>query len=255
MIDIYVGPDSAHWPIHERLLCYYSHFFSRLFYDKNARSRSGSNKSYGLPDEDELPFELLVGWLYARSIRRPTEEKNIGPLLDLYLLADKFEMEKLAADVVETVREWYHTSHTYPGLRRVQYIYANTNEDNKMREMMVSSVARQLATAETIPAHWATALQRNGELAVDIIRSIQQWHLEEKSIPDARDASTERGRTVLGFSAIEEDRGRSTETAATAETTDTNLGVQSLGSSEGGLLKNDMVEETAGTGSKLPDQV
>jgi len=218
MVDIYVGPESTHWPLHERLLCYHSPFFASIFYDKNSNSRPGQNKSYGLPDEDDYPFELLVGWLYSRSMRQPKEEKDLGPLLDLYLLADKFEMEKLASDVVDTVRDFYHSTSTYPGLRRVQYIYSNTSEDNIMREMMVSSVARFLALGDTIPVHWAKALRKNGQLAVDIIRAIQEWHLESRSVPDARDASADRGRTTKGFSTVEEDRGTSIETAQTDAT-------------------------------------
>jgi BTB/POZ domain len=229
--DIYVGPESTHWPIHERLLCYHSPFFTSLFDsdDKDPAKKKDGNHSYRLPDEDDYSFELLVGWLYAKAIRQPRSETDIGPLLDLYLLSEKFEMKKLSNDVVEVVREWYFLTGTYPGLRRVQYIYAETDEDNEMREMMVSSIARQLTTSDMIPVHWANALQRNGQLAVDIIRSIQQWHLEAKSIPDMRDGSEKRGRLENGgaFSAIEPEAAGSVETA---DTGDTNLGIESLNS-------------------------
>ena len=156
-----------------------------------------------MDDCDDLPFELLVGWLYSKALRYPEEEKDIGALLDLYFLAEKFEMAKLSEDVVETIRAFYHNNETYPALRRVQYVYANTEEDNILREMMVSSVARYLTLADIMPPVWEKALKRNGQLAVDIIRSIQQWHLEGKSLPDARDASQDRGRSV-GFAAVEE---------------------------------------------------
>jgi hypothetical protein len=223
IVDVYVGSKSTHWPIHEKLLCYHSPFFASIFYDKKANTRPGSSKSYGLPDEDDLPFELLVGWLYSGAIKPPPEEKDVGPLLDLYLLADKFEMQKLADDVVNTVREFYHSTGTYPGLRRVQYIYSNTDDDNMMREMMVGSIARYLTLGDTIPNHWAKALQRNGQLALDIIRSIQEWHLESRSVPDARDASADRGRLANGaFSAVEE-RPKSQETHDTTGTTEIGL--------------------------------
>lgn len=221
IVDIYVGPETTHWPIHEKLLCYHSPFFASIFYDKKANTRPGTTKSYGLPEDDDHPFQLLVGWLYSGAILPPKEEKDIGPLLDLYLLADKFEMAKLANDVVNTVREFYHSTSTYPGLRRVQYIYSNTDDDNVMREMMVGSIARYLALSEQIPNHWAKALQRNGQLALDIIRSIQQWHLESQAVPDARDASTERGRvTNAAFSAVAEpERPASQGTDASASET------------------------------------
>ena len=156
-----------------------------------------------MEDCDDLPFELLVGWLYSKALRYPEEEKDIGPLLDLYFLSEKFEMAKLSEDVVETIRAFYHNNETYPALRRVQYVYANTEEDNILREMMVSSVARYLTLADSMPPVWEKSLKRNGQLAVDIIRSIQQWHLEGKILPDARDASQDRGRSV-GFAAVDE---------------------------------------------------
>ncbi|MCJ1340387.1 hypothetical protein MMC09_005681 [Bachmanniomyces sp. S44760] len=196
MVDIYVGPDATHWILHEKLLCHHSPFFASIFYSKN--KNSSSSKEFGMPDLDDQPFELFVGWLYSRALRYPEEEKDIGPLLDLYLLSEKFEIEKLALDVVETVRAFYHNNETYPGLRRVQYVYANTEEDNAMREMMVGSVARYLTLAERIPQHWERALKKNGQLAVDIIRSIQEWHLEGRSVPDARDGSLERERKENG---------------------------------------------------------
>lgn len=203
LVDIYVGPESTHWVLHEKLLCYHSPFFASKFYTKS--KPTASSKSFGLPDEDDLPFELFVGWLYSRALRYPEEEKDIGPLLDLYFLSEKFDIQKLGDDIVETVRAFYHNNESYPGLRRVQYVYANTEEDNPMREMMVGSVARYLTLADTIPVHWERALKKNGQLAVDIIRSIQEWHLEGRSVPDARDASMDRGRdnNAVGFSNVE----------------------------------------------------
>lgn len=196
MVDIYVGPESTHWNLHEKLLCYHSPFFAKTFYDK--KYKSASSKSFGMPDVDDAAFELFVGWLYSRALRYPQEEKDIGPLLELYLLADKFDISKLAEDVVETVRAFYHNNETYPGLRRVQYIYAETGDDDIMREMMVASVARYLTLSDSIPPHWDRALRKNGQLAVDIIRSIQEWHLDTRSVPDARDASMDRGRKFSG---------------------------------------------------------
>jgi hypothetical protein len=182
MVDIYVGPENTHWILHEKLLCHYSPFFRRIFYAKNSNTTS-----FGLPEEEDAPFKTFVGWLYSSSLPVPREESDLGLMFDLYLMAEKFMIPNLIADIMQVVREWYKYSDSYPGLRRVQYIYANTEEGSPMRHMLVHSVARMMVIEKGIPAHWDKALKKNGQLAVDIIKAIQDWRLDEEIVPDARD--------------------------------------------------------------------
>ncbi|EUC45209.1 hypothetical protein COCMIDRAFT_96055 [Bipolaris oryzae ATCC 44560] len=190
MVDIYVGPENTHWILHEKLLCHHSPFFRKIFYSKS--STSSRTQSFGLPDEEDLPFKTFVGWLYSSSLPVPREEADLGTAFDLYLMAEKFEIPALVADVLQVVREWYKYSDSYPGLRRVQYIYANTEESSPMRHMLVHAVARMMVVANTgIPPHWDKALRKNGQLAVDIIRAIQDWRLDEETVPDAREEPAE----------------------------------------------------------------
>jgi len=186
MVDIYVGPENTHWILHEKLLCYHSPFFRSIFYAKNSTTRS-----FGLPDEEDAPFKTFVGWLYSSSLPVPREEADLTMLLDLYLMAEKFQIPALISDVLQVVREWYKFSDTYPGLRRVQYIYANTEDGSPMRHMLVHSVARLMVLEHGIPAHWDKALRKNGQLAVDIIKAIQDWRLDESVVPDSRDDPAE----------------------------------------------------------------
>jgi len=189
MVDIYVGSDNTRWIIHEKLLCARSKFFAQIFYKKNGSSSSpSSNKSFGLPDEEDEPFRLFVGWLYSAYIVTPEEEADLGNLFDLYLMGEKWAIAGLVKDVLEAVRKFYRISETYPGLRRVQYIYSNTDQESPMRKLLVSSVARMLALKESIPSHWDKALRKNGQLAVDLIKAIQEWHIEGDNVPDPRDA-------------------------------------------------------------------
>lgn len=185
MVDIYVGAENTHWILHEKLLCYHSPFFRKVFYSKT--SNANKTQSFGLPEEEDAPFKTFVGWLYSSSLPVPREEADLGTCFDLYLMAEKFEIPALIADVLQVVREWYKYSDTYPGLRRVQYIYANTEEGSPMRHMLVHSVARMMVIEKGIPAHWDKALRKNGQLAVDIIKAIQDWRLDEEVIPDARE--------------------------------------------------------------------
>ncbi|KAF1938846.1 hypothetical protein EJ02DRAFT_468599 [Clathrospora elynae] len=189
MADIYVGPENTHWILHEKLLCYHSPFFRKVFYSK--ASHSHKTQSFGLPDEEDAPFKTFVGWLYSSSLPVPREEADLGTCFELYLMAEKFEIPSLVADVLQVVREWYKYSDTYPGLRRVQYVYANTEDGSPMRHMLVHAVARMMVIEKGMPAHWDKALRKNGQLAVDIIRAIQDWRLEEDAIPDSREEPAE----------------------------------------------------------------
>lgn len=196
MVDIYVGPNNTHWVLHEKLLCHHSPFFRRIFYTKSPNN-AHSNKTYGLPDEEDATFKTFVGWLYSNSLPIPREEADLTVAYDLYLLSEKLEIPRLGQDILQIVREWYKFSDTYPGLRRVQYIYANTEEGSPMRVMLVHAVARMLVLGDSgkgdgvrlggIPKHWDKALRKNGQLAVDIIRAVQEWGIEEERIPDARE--------------------------------------------------------------------
>jgi len=186
MVDIYVGEENTHWILHEKLLCHHSPFFRKIFYAK------GSNtQSFGLPEDDDNAFKTFVGWLYSSSLPVPREESDLGVLFELYLMAEKFQIPNLIADVLQVVREWYKFSDSYPGLRRVQYIYANTENGSPMRHMLVHSIARMMVLEKGLPAHWDKALRKNGQLAVDIICAIQDWRLDEEVVPDARDDPAE----------------------------------------------------------------
>src|ERR1700759_4918981 len=172
MVDIYVGSENTHWILHEKLLCARSKFFNKVFYGAQAKSRT---KRFGLPEDEDEPFRTFVGWLYSEAIPVPEEEKDLGNLFELYLMGEKWQIANLVRDVLDTVRAYYRITQTYPGLRRVQYIYANTDVDSPMRQLLISSVARMLVVGDSMPAHWDRALIRNGQLAVDLIRAVQLW--------------------------------------------------------------------------------
>lgn len=202
MVDIYVGPENTHWVLHEKLLCYRSRFFRNIFFSKSGDRK---NRFFGLPDEDDEPFRLFVGWLYSERVPPPKEEEDLSPLLDMYLMAEKWEIKRLIVEVLDSVRQYYHETDTWPSLRRVQYIYSNTENESPMRQLLVSCVARMLALGQGVPQHWQNALTKNGQLAVDIILNVQKWHLDKEKVPDAREQS------VVGFADDAQKKGMAME--------------------------------------------
>jgi hypothetical protein len=87
MVDIYVGQENTKWILHEKLLCYRSKFFRNIFH-----SKENKNRQFGLPDEEDEPFRLFVGWLYSGHTPTPKEEKDLTILLDLYLMVRFFAL-------------------------------------------------------------------------------------------------------------------------------------------------------------------
>jgi hypothetical protein len=243
MVDIYVGPENTHWILHEKLICARSKFFNKIFYTKYSKTHGSGNKTFGLPDEEDEPFRLFVGWLYSSRVPPPDEEKELGTLFDLYLMGEKWQIAGLVKDVLDAVRKFYRNSNSFPGLRRVQYIYGNTDEDSPMRQLLVSSVARMLVLGEGMPTHWEKALKKNGQLAVDIIRAVQAWKLDPKSVPDAREEASglEIEKVIEVEKAEERQQGvpkGEQEDTATEEASTAAKDIENLGNNETNGLVN-----------------
>jgi len=134
---------------------------------------------------------MFFGWLYSGYVPVPEQESDLGNLFDVYLMGEKWAIAGLVKDVLEAVRKYYRVTDSFPGLRRVQYIYANTDSESPMRKLLVGSIARMLALDDKMPAHWDKALRKNGQLAVDIIMAIQAWHISKDDVPDPRQTPSE----------------------------------------------------------------
>jgi len=183
LVTITVGPTSTPYSLHEKLLCARSQFFAKTF----SSSPSSKDKKYDLPEEDPEPFASFVSWLYSAYTPTPTSESGLDILYDLYLLGSNLRARSLQNQVMAQIKAWYKDTDTYPGLRRVQYVYANTEEGSPMRAMLVSAVARGLVLrGDGIPQHWDKALRKNGMLAVDLVRAVQGWSLNPDTVPDVR---------------------------------------------------------------------
>jgi hypothetical protein len=184
MVDIYIGPSAAHWVLHSKLLSARSAHFRRAI---STASKTAGSTTIRLPDDDEAPFALLVGWLYSGRIPAPAHESDVGALLELHLMGERWGMPRLACAALGAVRAFYRRTDSFPSLRRVQYACACSAEDSELRRLMVGSMARMLVLGEgEVPAHWERALRRDGPMAFDVIRAVREWGLEAESVPDVR---------------------------------------------------------------------
>ncbi|RMY72605.1 hypothetical protein D0862_14429 [Hortaea werneckii] len=192
IVDIYVGPENTHWALHEKLLCHRSPFFRNVFWTNTPTDKGNrQNPTFGLPDDDDIPFRHFVGWLYSDHIPPPREEKDLTTLIDLYLMGEKWTIPRLTHAVLDSIRGFYHDTDSWPSLRRVQYVYGHSEPESVLRQLLVSCVARMLVLGggreQRMPEHWEKALRRNGQLAVDILLCVQKWPFEAERVPDGED--------------------------------------------------------------------
>ena len=110
MVDIYVGQENTKWILHEKLLCYRSKFFRNIFY-----SKENKNRQFGLPDEEDEPFRLFVGWLYSGHTPTPKEERDLTILLDLYLMVRDFDDRNLEQKLTTIAGREVGDPRSYPG--------------------------------------------------------------------------------------------------------------------------------------------
>lgn len=178
-----------------------------------------SHKTIDLPEEDETAFSLFVPWLYSSRIQPADTESDIGPLLELSLLSSTLKCSNLQSQVLEEIRSFYDRTDTFPGLRRVQYVYEYTCQESPLRALIIGSVARYLVLRqEGIPEHWTKALQRDGRLAVDLLLEIQRWRLDAAEIPDVRrDPEAVRGLITEREDADGNEHARRDDEHATAQ--------------------------------------
>lgn len=110
-----------------------------------------------------------------------------------------------------------------------------------MRQLLISSVARNLVTSESgMPPQWDKALRKNGQLAVDIIIAMQKWNLEKESIPDPRQDSV---KPILEESE-----------QAKAQKKDGQQNDEDQSSEQGGEENDDETEEGAEDGEQEEDE-
>ena len=106
MITVYVGPKSKRYAIHEPLLAQYEWFRKEI----NASSDAASPDSITLIAEDPKIIELLITWLYRKTLKAiSTIDENVAKeeataYVDLYLRACAWEIRELQNSIMDRLR-------------------------------------------------------------------------------------------------------------------------------------------------------
>jgi hypothetical protein len=182
-VIIYVGPKNTKFNLHENLLCNKSSYFRAAFRSGFTESEE---KTMRMPEDSVDAFEYLVNFLYAPrfTLQPPESEFVMGVYFELYILSSKLCIDALQNVVIDTILQFFRgCNFKSPYLRpsHIQFIYENTIPTSKMRDLAAQLTLLNGVSGVhgiyrgSVDPSWDGLLQKNAELAFDIIKEIRPW--------------------------------------------------------------------------------
>ena len=218
MTTILAGESGKPFKILTDLLTSRSPYFRELFGGTPTTRRSSlvsvsvpsdipeaSDATLHFPELNEFAFALFNRWLYGAKLTGPTDFHTMQHYLGLYVLASRFQIEKLENEVMDLTRAYYRATHMTSPPYRLEYIYENTQGPNKMREFLVATAAQRTIADGGMGGVMRDVLGQGGELTVDFLEALVRFQAEEGH--DVR-----RGRDCLWHKHVETRRCRKNAT-------------------------------------------
>lgn len=116
--------------------------------------------------------------------------------LGLYVLANRFGIEKLENEVMDLTRAYYRQTDMSSPPYRLEYIYENTSGPNKMKDFLVASAAQHAVQEGGVGAVMRDVLGQGGDLTMDFVDALVkvqadgtdvrkgkdcEWHIHEQT--------------------------------------------------------------------------
>jgi len=120
MIKIYVGAEKQQYSIHKKLICSVSPFFDRAF---NGPFVEATPSSIHLDEDSPEIFSSFFEYLYTDHF---INRGNVQQLIDLYIFADKCQVEKLKNVTMDKIQDTLrHHKEAIP-IDAMLHIFENT---------------------------------------------------------------------------------------------------------------------------------
>lgn len=154
MVTVKVGLGRLPFYVHKNLLCDHSPYFAAAL--KGSYKESAG--SMELKEDNVEAFERLIQWLYKHDIvispigNAPTTANRYRELIQLYILADKFDIPRLRNyvmtllfDTIKSPDGNFRQGNTNdyefcPRMSAVLLVYENTLKDSLIRKFMAAFV-------------------------------------------------------------------------------------------------------------------
>ena len=104
---IYVGKKRKQFTVPKKLICNRINYIDKAF---NGAFREGSNGAIYLPKDDPTIFDSFIAWLYRNTLQPApmdseilTQEAAVDYYMDLYLFAEKYGIETLQNQAIDSL--------------------------------------------------------------------------------------------------------------------------------------------------------
>ncbi|OJD31692.1 btb poz-like protein [Diplodia corticola] len=176
--EILAGYTGKSFKVHTDLLKSRSPYFADLF---SVSIPTGPASALSFPDLDEFAFALFVRWLYGADLRGPNDFHSMQHYMCLYVLATRFQIERLRNDVMDQVRAYYRRANMTAAPYRLEYVYEGTPGPNHMRRFLISTAAyRYLCEREPkLSDSMRGVVAKGGDLAIDFAEALACLHQNE----------------------------------------------------------------------------
>lgn len=141
-IKVYVGPKGEQYSVHVTLLTEYEWFRKKIFpYGDDSVSRN----SISLVKEDPEAFELLLIWLYRKTLKAisTTDEEDAQEeaalYISLYLRACDWKILELQDAVIDALRLRKTCEYGFFPRKLIKKIYESTKSTSPLRSYIVDS--------------------------------------------------------------------------------------------------------------------
>lgn len=133
-VTLLIGPTKLQTTISKELLCGVSQYFQKAF---NSRFRESVTSTIELPDDEVMTIESFIEWVYTR---KPIDVLR-SDYLNLYMIADKYDVPQLRKDVLNASFHFLGSKNTTSGalemMKVVDNVFGHTPPASGLRRMIV----------------------------------------------------------------------------------------------------------------------
>ncbi|KAN0095037.1 hypothetical protein V8E51_015748 [Hyaloscypha variabilis] len=143
LVDLYVGPERAHYRIHKEALCDKVPYFEKMF---KGGFKEATSQSADFPEDCSESFDLLLGWVYSDNLPPIfVESEDDGTFYGswsahkFYALAEKLCLHGLQNSIMDKLLSYYRKSRLMPSTSTICMMYDLSPAKSPMRRFAATA--------------------------------------------------------------------------------------------------------------------